>query len=196
MRRKTYIFVIVSLLVVMAAFAYTYIKAYNTEIAPRFIEREDFEVSAEKVDRVTDETEIVLEVYDINTNSVYETEFEAAESLNGKNRTEIEDLIREMNASISDNEKAEGLKNYQLIYFSTTNLTIRKNYDTPVAEHAFFLKEENGYIVVYSYPENTVYHNTGILTAGIDEDSRKALKDGIYVKDSEELYALLESFSS
>ena len=127
---------------------------------------------------------------------MYETEFSDAASLEGKTREEVEDVILAMNRSISDAEKAEGLKNYQLIYFSADNLTIRKNMDTAAEAGQYLVKEENGYIVVYSYPENTLYHNTGILTAEIDASSRDDLREGIYVKNSEELYALLESFSS
>ena len=196
MTNKKFYCIILALLLIMSAFAYTYIRAYNTEIAVRFNEREDFEVSADKVDRITEDTEIILEVYDVHTNHVYETEFSDAASLEGKTREEVEDVILAMNRSISDAEKAEGLKNYQLIYFSADNLTIRKNMDTAVEAGQYLVKEENGYIVVYSYPENTLYHNTGILTAEIDASSRDDLREGIYVKNSEELYALLESFSS
>lgn len=60
----------------------------------------------------------------------------------------------------------------------------------------YVMKYENGKIVVYQKDGETVYEETDIDKSHLSEDVLKQLKEGIVVSDEEELYSLLESFSS
>lgn len=55
------------------------------------------------------------------------------------------------------------------------------------------LKIENGYIVVYKYPENTFYHNTGILSTSLDDEHIKKIKNNDAILRIDELFDFLES---
>ena len=54
----------------------------------------------------------------------------------------------------------------------------------------FFLKEEEGQVVVYHEDQKTPYEYTGILIDNLPEE------EGFFVKDEKELYSMLENFSS
>ncbi|MDD5948806.1 MAG: BofC C-terminal domain-containing protein [Lachnospiraceae bacterium] len=60
----------------------------------------------------------------------------------------------------------------------------------------YVMKYENEKIVVYQKDGETVYEETDIDKSHLSEDVLKQLKEGIMVSDEEELYSLLESFSS
>ena len=55
---------------------------------------------------------------------------------------------------------------------------------------------KDGYVVVYNSDLKSVYSYTHILAAELPEEDRIALSEGIYLNSLEELYSLLESFSS
>ena len=190
------IFFIIICIIVMAVFSYSYIRAYNTEIKNRFIgESKNYSVLSSD-DTVKTDATIVMEIFDTYTDDIYETNFEHRDELYGKTREELNLYIESMNESISEDEKESGLLNYQLVYYSPSYVTIRKNYDTSSNVEQYLLKNENGYIVVYKYPDNEFYHNTGIMTLSIDDETRKSIDSGDLILNIEELYDFLESHSS
>lgn len=62
--------------------------------------------------------------------------------------------------------------------------------------YRYLLIEEDGRLVVYEQDGRTILLETNIRLHGLDEESLKLLKAGIWVSDEEELYDLLESYSS
>ncbi len=62
--------------------------------------------------------------------------------------------------------------------------------------YRYVLQEKDGVLVVYEYDGETVRMETGIQTQGFDDATRLLLRQGIHVKNDEELYDLLESYSS
>ena len=196
MLKNRYVFFVLLCILVMAVFAYSYISAYNLEISYKLVEDEEAETTVEQVDAVNDQTEIVMEIYDINTQQIHETEFDKNVNLIGKNRSQVNEYIIDLNNTISEDERNQGLLSYQLVYFSNDYVTIRKNYDSSSYKSTYSLKEENGYVVVYEYPSGSIYHNTGIMTLSLDEEDRQALENGIEFSDINELFDFLESYSS
>lgn len=180
----------------MAVFAFSYISAYNLKISYKLVDEEEAETTVEQVEAINDGTKIVMEIFDINTQQIHETDFDKNVNLIGKNRSQVNEYIIELNNTISEEEKNQGLLSYQLVYFSSENVTIRKNYDSSSYKSTYSLKEENGYVVVYEYPSGSVYHNTGILTLSLEEEDRQALENGIDFSDINELFDFLESYSS
>jgi hypothetical protein len=55
---------------------------------------------------------------------------------------------------------------------------------------------KDGYVVVYNSDLKSVYSYTHIEAKNLPEEDRIALSMGIYVNNLDELYALLESYSS
>ena len=62
--------------------------------------------------------------------------------------------------------------------------------------NVFYLCYVNDEIVVYEQDKNTIYMNTGIDASHLSSESLKELKEGIWVESEEELFSLLESYSS
>ncbi len=63
-------------------------------------------------------------------------------------------------------------------------------------EDCFFLKESNGYVVVYLSDGKTIYEYTDILFEELPEKVRTEVRNGKYIEDQEELYGFLENYSS
>ena len=51
-------------------------------------------------------------------------------------------------------------------------------------------------LVVYYSDKKTVYEYTGIMVDDIPEKDQITLNHGMYIRDEEELYELLQSYSS
>ncbi len=93
-------------------------------------------------------------------------------------------------------EYLDGLISYEIIEFTDDKLVLRKTYASDWTNNEFYLCDVNGEIVVYYSDKSTVYEYTGIKTKDIDEEEQVRIKIGYFVADEEELYSLLESYSS
>ena len=114
----------------------------------------------------------------------------------GKNREELVSYMKDYMKSIPLTEYEKGLISYELRSFSTDKLVMRKTYDASLLPYKFYINIVNGYVTVYYSDLETVYEYTHINAAELSEDARIALSQGIFVKDREELYGLLEGYSS
>lgn len=65
-----------------------------------------------------------------------------------------------------------------------------------VKEECYYLKEVNGYVVVFLSDNKTAYEYTDILCEELPETVRKELKNGKYMESLESLYGFLENYSS
>ena len=93
-------------------------------------------------------------------------------------------------------EYLDGLISYEIIEFTDDSLTLRKTYASDWNNNEFYLCDINGEVVVYYSDKSTVYEYTGIMTADLSEEEQVRIKTGYFVADEEELYSLLESYSS
>ena len=55
---------------------------------------------------------------------------------------------------------------------------------------------QNGIVIVYYSDKKTVFDYTGIEAATLSDKNQSELSLGKYVKDDDELYALLEGYTS
>lgn len=90
----------------------------------------------------------------------------------------------------------DGLQNMNVVSFATDRLVVRKSYDISKVKFRFYLIASQGEVVVYYGDMKTVYEETGISVDSLSKADRKALKNGIEVKDEEELFGILENYSS
>jgi len=65
-----------------------------------------------------------------------------------------------------------------------------------LVEYKYFLKAQDGNIVAYYGDQKTVFDYTGVSIEKLSLDEKKELEEGIFVRDLDELYALLEHYSS
>ena len=65
-----------------------------------------------------------------------------------------------------------------------------------MVEYQFFLKSQNGKIVIYFGDQKTVYEYTEVAVDHLTQYEQIKLEEGIFVKDEEELYSILENYSS
>ncbi len=63
-------------------------------------------------------------------------------------------------------------------------------------EHDYILKEENGKLAVYATGENRPRQVLEVYTATLPEYDQRLLKQGLPIKDYEELLKRLEDYSS
>ena len=62
--------------------------------------------------------------------------------------------------------------------------------------YQFFIRDENGRVVVYTTKEQEVYMETGIETIALPSYLQERITSGIFFKNEKELYDFLESYSS
>ena len=60
----------------------------------------------------------------------------------------------------------------------------------------YVIREQDGLLVVYEQDGETILLETHIEVKALDGDTQEALREGIRVLDEQELYDLLESYSS
>jgi len=93
-------------------------------------------------------------------------------------------------------EYQNGLTSYELLSFSGNTITLRKTYNSSFKGNLFFVTLYNDLIVVYYSDLKSVYEYTDISVSSLSTDEKDALVTGIYVKDVEELYDILASYTS
>lgn len=141
-------------------------------------------------------TRYILEVYDMKTDTLETFEQNPPGELVGLTREELEQYLADYMNDLTLSEYNKGLKSYELVSFSDEEFMLRKNYDSDMVPYRFYVVVKNGYVVVYNSNLKDVFYYTQIEAKNLPEKDRVALSRGIYVNDLEELYALLESYSS
>lgn len=63
-------------------------------------------------------------------------------------------------------------------------------------ENYYYIKERDGYVIVYEGDEKTVYEYTTIHVEDLPEQIQNALKKGIKVDSLSQIYGFLENYSS
>lgn len=114
----------------------------------------------------------------------------------GINREELETFVRGYMEELPVNEYLAGLVSYEIVSFSSGQVVLRKVYDEAKVTDQFFLCKRGDFIVVYYSDLKTVYEYTEILCSSLPVEEQQALEQGFYVKDTQELYSVLEGYTS
>lgn len=147
-------------------------------------------------EKVTVDTIYQIENYDVvedQTTTEYET---LPEELVGFTREETDEYFKRYMQNLPVEEYLSGLQNVGVATFSDERLVIRKVYDDSKVEYRYYLISIDGEVVVYYGDQKTIYEYTGISTDTLSPEEQSALKQGIEVKDENELFGLLENYSS
>lgn len=94
------------------------------------------------------------------------------------------------------NEYLNGLVQFEIVSFAEDKVVLRKTYDETKVENQFYICRRGEFIVVYYSDLKTVYEYTEIRVDGLIEEIRQNIEQGFYVKDVQELYSILEGYTS
>jgi hypothetical protein len=141
-------------------------------------------------------TKYILETYDMKTDTTIVEELKPPAHFVGLTKEEIEEWLDEYMEDLTLSEYNKGLIDFELVSFSDKEFRLKKTYNEDFVPFRFYVAVKNGYVVVYNSDLKSVHTYTNIEAKDLSEEDRIALSQGIYVNSLEELYALLESFSS
>lgn len=136
---------------------------------------------------------VELEVQD---NAYQEKEASLPVDWIGFNREKLTDYLKDYMNDLSLEEIQDGLISFELQSFSSSQVVLKKTYDKNKMPYKFFLGLVNNEVVVFYCDRKTVYEYTGIDTSILPKEEIDKLSKGMYVTDPEELYGILENYSS
>lgn len=138
----------------------------------------------------------VEETYDLATKQMYSMAKTAPGFLIGMTKEELSSYLEAYMENLSLSEYEQGLISYDIISFSENNVILRKTYDVNKVPYKYYVNISDGMVTVYYSDLKSVYEYTHIPAVELSEEDRLALIEGIYVKNRDELYSILEGFSS
>lgn len=141
-------------------------------------------------------TKYFLEIYNLKTNQLTREELNPTSELIGMNRSEVIQYLANYMVNLPLNEKNKGLYAYDLLQFSRKEIVIRKSYNEDIVKFRYYVAVKDGKVIVYYSDLSTIYEYTTIEVMDLPESDRNELMEGVYVKTDDELYSLLESYSS
>jgi len=169
-------------------------KANPTPVVTKVVE-ESISVIQSKM-TVLPTTKYTLELFDMKSNTPEIQELNPPAYLVGLTREEILQYITDYMSDMPLSEYNKGLISFQLISFSDKEIKIKKSYNEDFVPFRFYVVVKDGFVVVFNSDLKSVYSYTHILAKDLPEEDRIELSQGIYVNSLDELYALLESYSS
>ena len=141
-------------------------------------------------------TKYTLQTYDLKTGVMKEEILPTPSYLIGLGREEVIQYLFDYTQDLPLNEFEKGLMSFELMIFSKDNIVLRKTYNEDMVEYKYYLKAQDGNIVAYYGDQKTVFDYTGVSMERLSLEEQKELEEGIFVRDLDELYALLEHYSS
>lgn len=148
------------------------------------------------VDTVKPSTNYTLEVYNVKENSFSKEILGTPDFLIGLTREEIINYLADYMQDVPVDEFEKGLISYELVSFSKSDVVLRKTYNSDNIKYKYYIIVLDGYITVYYSDKKTVYEYTDIELKNVSEEDQNKLVDGYYVEDQEELYGILEGYTS
>ena len=197
-RRYLYVSIFFGFGMLLTVFAFYSYRSYkNRNSQP--VKSQVNPVDTVKEIRTNTSMKYIVEVYEGVTGVITREESTMPAELAGKTREELEAYFSTYNDEHEGETGKDIPQQKELISFSkgVTTSSFGKRIESSSEETmTFFLKEEEGQVVVYHEDQKTPYEYTGILIDNLPEEEKQKLKEGFFVKDEKELYSMLENFSS
>ncbi len=175
---------------------YKYLENINPTAQPDEAENQDDVPVIKTESTVLPTTKYNLQIYNMKTDTTETQVLNPPGYLVGLTREEIMDYIASYMSDMPLSEYNKGLISYELTYFSEEEITIKKTYNEDFLPFRFYVVIKDGYVVVYNSDLKSIFRDTHIEAKTLPEEDRIKLIQGIYVNSLDELYALLESYSS
>lgn len=190
-------FIVVSIFSLVFAFSYKLTKNRDNYGSPKpspTSASEQADTTSEV--RVTDKTIYELEVLQISTDRIVSQNESVPAEFAGKTREELLQYLEHYMDNLPLEESLNGLISFELISFSKEKIVLRKTYQDQAKENKYFLTLAGSEVVVYYNDKKTVYEYTGITTEQLSTEEIAALTIGYYVEGEEQLFGILENYSS
>lgn len=159
------------------------------------IQEQVIEAAAAEVPVVTADTTYLIEEVDLVDGTVHEKEENVPVKYIGLDRDGLLQELESYDRNPPLTELEQGFETIELTAFSKDRVVICKYYKQEENE-GYYLMVADHFIVVYREDKRTLYMNTDILLAGLDDGLQAEIMQGKYVETEEELYNFLESYSS
>ncbi len=153
-------------------------------------------VSESEIPTVKPTTKYTLQIYDMKTDTMETQNLNPPADLVGLTREQVISYLSDYMDNMPLSEYNKGLISDELVSFTADEITIKKTYHEDFVPSRYYVAVKDGYVVVYNSDLESVYQYTEIEAKKLPEEDRIALSKGIYVNSKEELYSLLESYSS
>ena len=163
---------------------------------PDVVDTDIVEADTVKQDIITNKTNFKLITYDLQNNSYKEETKLIPSEWIGLSREELIDCLSDYINNLPLDEVKNGLISYDLQSFSKDSIVLIKNYDSASMPYEYYVTVVNYEVIVYYCDKKTVFEYTGIDARNLSYSEQTKLIDGIYVLDQEELYGILENYSS
>ena len=147
-------------------------------------------------DKILFSTQFYLVEYNAATNTTRLRKERLPAEWIGMRRRELSECIAGYMGKLPLEETELGLVNYEVTEFSSEKIKLKKTYDPRTVKCKYYAVERDGMIVIYHSDKRTVFEYTGIASDILDEKEQQSLKEGIPIQDEEQLYGLLEAYSS
>jgi hypothetical protein len=169
-------------------------------------EQDQIQETAADLTKTDCDTEYVILEQDIveGTSETLVTEIPA--KYIGKTKEQLISILEEEEKAPSLRERQKGIQSVRLSAFSNERVVVVKTYEraeetaNETTENkmpdGYYLLANNGFVYVYKGDMETLCMTTEILLNQLPEDVRQEILDKKYVKNEEELYNFLESYSS
>lgn len=141
-------------------------------------------------------TKYIMQTYDVITGEKTDETLQMPSYLVGLNRDEIIEYLDSYMKDLPWNEFKAGLTAYELLLFSDKEIIIRKTYNSNLVQYEYFIQSIDGNIVVFYSDQKTVHEFTSITTENLSQEERLELEEGCFITDLDELYAVLENYTS
>lgn len=168
----------------------------NILSAKNNIEQSVTTVDTKKIDTINPFTNMVIEKYDVATNATTTSNQNISDELIGYTRDDLVAYCGRYMKNIPVDEQSQGLVSFSVELFSENKVVLKKTYNSENALYSFYMVIQNGYITVFYSDKKTVFEYTNIVAKDLPQEEIDKLYDGIYVKDEQELYTILEGYSS
>lgn len=188
---------ITGLTLVIAILGYQ-ITLVNTWRHSRQAESEaELEPAVQSADTVTKDTTIVIESYDKDGRRIDRTQESGNAVYVGQNRLDLLLYANRYREQYASSEEVEaGLERMVLESYSPETVTFVKYYGDPEPEEGYFIGIRDGVVIVYLTDRSAVYEYTNIEQRMLPEEVQQELTDGIRVKNEQELFDFLQTYSS
>lgn len=157
---------------------------------------EVIEATTKKQEVVLVDTQYILQEFDVVTNQTTEEIKNIPEYLLGLTREEVIAYLNVYMHNLTLDEIQKGLLSFELVSFSSDKIIVKKTYNQDLVPYKYCMVVREGMLVVYHCDKKTVYEYTGIYYKDLPEEEQAKLMDGIYIESDEELYGILENYSS
>lgn len=160
------------------------------------VEESSEAVDTVKIDTITPFTNLVIESYDTATNITTTTNQNVKEELLGYTREDLASYCDRYMRNIPVDEQSQGLISFKVESFSENKVVLKKSYNSKNTQYKFYMGIQNGFITVFYNDKKTVFEYTNIEAKDLPQEEIDKLYVGIYIKDEQELYSILEGYSS